>query len=1038
MAENSVLEISRRINADRDAVRAYVPPISPDKMRETPKLMGHAVAMGTEKSLAREFLSGIGILPKAVGQGFTMTMEGIQRFEDVFQATVLTGVGRIKIRDYPGYVKRVVNGETELPGSEFVRLMIGNDLWNDIKDVTIIPGWAKRITTPDVHLGKTAKNPPLLTLGGVLGAATELLVSPFTIASFLPKSFFMAMKGPMLFKNARLGIDPATSVFTWPLRSAAHHMIGRDDGLGALLMRFRDPQSVLPPKLFELLYGNASKLEAKGEDVVEALSTVSKRYNLNRDENAGLWRHLFDSDQALNQRQTDVLNEIKQSVIQPLYMDMKASRLHGYRYVDKAGNIRRQHWDPDKDLLRVFVGDVRQFKHVPIERGAPGMYAQSHVQSPWRFSVKNGVPKDNIPYDFKKLADNQLDVFMALESWAARNWRRTVLEEVSWIKGSRVNRGFAAVTRSGEKALKQRWGSYKAGVDARLANISDPIERELLGELSALGPARYRYLQGKMRDITGHRAGSMEIAFDNVMDRMFGNVEKMFDSLAQRSRIVAYFQRKAGGRVGAYGQPGMTRISALTGYLTQNIVIAALGANLGSAFRNTSQLLNTAAKEGVPDTIKGIFRLNGSGVLGATLKTARKEARFIAAFNRAHYNPDAWALGKASLLHKIMIPFNSTENLMRGIAGNIAGERWLAKFGRGRLFHQLSPREQEALVRFMRLEAADTNFIYGVAGRSHLMMNPVLRLGTTLQSYSWKQAEFIARMFATEGGAAVRLWGLNGMVMDLMDRGAGINPEQWIGWGFVPPNAGARVGSPFVQHAVSWLGAMSAAGRDDFETYDAEMRNLGGAMSGVFRELGFDGPEGPAIMNSIAMSGIMPFPVLAAAKSVRAIRGFMSGSLESQSGRTWIPVTRAEAIKSAFFTLHSQAEDARLRAMDRKLRGVVDRTMDHRVSKVVNALRGNSGDDVITAVSELYQPIRVGLPLSGVSPVPWGFLGDDRQFMPHPEMYERRLNNMLARRMLSGPLADMLRSGWTFEVLWAEYTKRAFDLIERGAIRGLQ
>lgn len=1057
--------------------RGAFPPTQVEDLQDAPRLLTDA-EVGEER---RKYLQGAlklaGVVAKPIGLGLSLSTRAIERLDDWTQITVATTFGRIPLKDYPRWMREVTHGQRTVTGSEWMRLMISQERWDAIKDTSLIPGWTKKLVVPDAYLGQVETHKPRVRLEDVANLGVELIVSPFAMLGFLPKSFFTATKvgkalaGPQIAKGVRLGVDPATSVVTLPLRKFAAAIFSRGP-LGALLMHWRDPTEIYTGPMRSQLIHDAEVLHGAAEDLAERIIPLARKHKrglirnrqgLNQRELAAVWDDIHLADQQLDARQTALRDALWTDVIEPFYQMLERN---GHAYVVKGG--KRRVWNPTpgarvrhKPYLREFVGAVHSWRFAAQVRRAPSFRRQMETELPW-------IGKQGLPYNPAHLQDFQKDPFHAVESWASTVMRKVVLEAQERVRYTLPNgrtrlrwspRGFLSLYRPPSRGRGYVEG-WEDAVDAwKTQPHWDPVVQAAEKELQGLGPHRWEYHKGKLRDVSGHRAGSLEIMFDNVMDRFVGSWDRWVQAgmagPGRKARVLRYIMARVGGRTGWFGNPRQTRLSSIAGLMTQNLIVATLGWNLGSAIKNVSQLLNTAASEGVPTTFRGVYRMalaghrlggkRGSRVLVAAggrseiLADIREDLRLRAAYRRITYD-DVWNLGVAGrsrFVDWMLTPFNAVENVMRGIAANVAGERMLRAKGvhTVKQWRALSRFEREQVIQFAREGAIDTNFLYGIAGRSHLMMHPVARAGFALQSYSWKEAEFIARSWARDGSAPIRLWAMHGWLLDMLDRAAGINAENWLGWGFLPPS-GFVPNSPIVSTIDHLMGAMQAAGLGDTTTLDLEVGRLRGGVREIFRMFGLDpnnAVETQAILGGMTTAGLIPVPVIAIAKSARALYAFQTGALESGSGRSWIPVTRADAIKSAFFTLHAQAEDRRLRSMERVLRGKVDRELDRRTQRFVDALGSQDGPAVLDAATRLYDTIEVSVPLQTG---PWGFVGDERQFWPHPEMIESRIRHAIARRVVSGPVLEMLDSGWAFEVLWAEYIKGALRAIELGGIRG--
>jgi len=1040
---------------DAKLIRESDPPVAvePGGMIDPPRKM-------TNQEIDEEgtnFLSGVaetvGLMGKGTVCALSFATDKIDRADSVFRATILTAVGRVPVADYPSYFRETLSGKRKISGDGFWEIALGQALSKQLDEIPILPGWTKRVVSPLPHLaGVDVRNEPVVSVGRVLGLGAEFFVSPFAVMGALPAKFFTASKVGRVMAKAHL--DPSTSLLTLPVRKFAQMATSSSTPWGAMLLQLRDPLDALGKhtKVVDSMVDAGLRLEDAGDQWGRTLVGIAERHiskasfiglggrpGLGQRELATVWDHLFFKDQSLSEAQRALVDDIMEKVLKPVHSrlqemgyasqrltQVKAPARHrgpGVEFEAVSAPVRGQvtvRWDPEKDLLRKFNPTPYNYRFPANAIGTKNIDERLGVNLHWR---RKG---EALPYEVTSLTEAQKNPLHSLEQWLTQAERKMILEErVKGTKGSLEATGLLSKFAPRDKG----------------GHLTDNMASNVNAELSAMNNAEWRYYINKLHDFTGNRAGKLELTIDNTMDRFFAEIDKGFDSVARKSRIFKYFYEKS-RKLDPRGFPAQNTTSAIASSMTAGTVIATLGLNLSSALKNTSQLLNTMAKEGIPGTIRGLYKMvDYWSDEGKALRDLRKSANFKSEFRKVIYD-DVWIhSGKRGVDGFLMWPFSTTEMWMRGIAFNVSVGRDLQRRGihSAAQLAGLHAREVASIVRFGRREAIDTNFLYGIAGRSHLMMNPLARVGFALQSYSWKQAEFIARTWKRDGGAFMRLVGLHGWAIDMADKMAGVNAENWLGWGFLPPNTLGR-GPAF--ETLTNLVHMSFASADG---NDAEFAKRADALRGHIREVfrTFGDPDDhvglQAALGAASLSGLLPVPMVGVARTFKVFNEFMTGERSSSSGRTWQRVGKGEALKSWFFTTHRQAEDARLRAMDSAVRRQVDSELDRRVRKYLKAIKGRDGDEVVAAAKELGSPVGLSLPLSGSSLVrflPSGFrLGDERSFWPHPEMIESRIKLRSKQLAVSRDVVEMIDSGWAGEVLWAEYSNRGLAELARGAIR---
>jgi hypothetical protein len=538
-----------------------------------------------------------------------------------------------------------------------------------------------------------------------------------------------------------------------------------------------------------------------------------------------------------------------------------------------------------------------------------------------------------------------------------------------------------------------------------------------------------------------------------IGEKFWHGVEQAIESNAQKGRIRSYFFNKTKKLVNpaiGYDFPAFTKPQRITHHLMSNMMIATLGANLSTAIKQTSQLINQASVKGIPVVWRGLYKMADVwSDEGKLLKELRREAGLGNTLKKIIYDFE-WQHTLEGTFHKVMFtPFNAMENLARGTSGVTAVGEFLAKEGIGNLadlrriidaggdLTKAQPIFWNRLMKAMCTESNDTNLLYGLAGRSSLLSSPLARMALALQSYSWKEAEFIARSFQRDGSALIRLMAMHGWAIGMADRIAGINAENWLGWGFLPPNSLGR--GPQVEFLKNFVQYLVAVGSDEDRAAATHVDAMRGNIREVFRMFG--NPDVPgeigAAINGAAMAGLLPIPIISIARTAKVANEFATGEREFSQGKTFKPVTRDEALKSWFFQTHSDHADQQLRTMSARARRVVRDTMDKRADALLRAMGKEDGDRVNELAAEFASPIEVGFGTS----VPRSLFfrdQDDLSFWPTPTMLMDRMRSRIRQRTVARPVLEMVDGDWAAHLLWAKYLDQAHSSLENGFIRGLK
>ena len=300
--------------AERDAMAASQPPLPVLGPVETGVAWGadeHAKAAGV--SLGRAL--------KTLVTPLTFTVEGLTRFEDTFQATVLTAFGRVPRREYPGMVHDILFKGRKIDGRTFTELAFGHSFAQQLERMSVIPGWTKKVAGAEGVM----MNRPRISFADVFGLAEEMFVSPFALVATMPKAALAATR-----------LDKAMDLMAWPmnqsLRLAGKAVFSPETTWGAFLLRLRDPHAVLPKDLADRLALDAKYIEDASVGWRKTLTTLYERHGLGvnlvgrlmgKSRNPGIrphmvYHHLFDKAQRLRPEEQAFAEDELNQVIHPL------------------------------------------------------------------------------------------------------------------------------------------------------------------------------------------------------------------------------------------------------------------------------------------------------------------------------------------------------------------------------------------------------------------------------------------------------------------------------------------------------------------------------------------------------------------------------------------------------------------------------------------------------------------------------------------------------------------------------------------------
>jgi len=995
--------------------RDMAAPSQPPAPVETQPELGFVIGADVQ---AESFVDKLKHAARVAAFPFTFTVEGLTRVEDTFQTGVLTALGRVPTDQFKQWTKEIWTGKRKVSGREFLELAFSREFRDSLDKIPVIPGWVKTVTTPEAELyGETI---PKFSVGHVADFLTEAVVSPFSMVAMAPRSLVAATK-----------LDKVTEVVTWPLampiRVMAKSIFSPETPWGFMIMRLRDPDAVLPPQVASALKLNSKALEEIAGAVREVELEIQKKHGMypglwarlagkrNPDINeARVYKHMWFRDHSLNPKEAAWLDDLG-TLLEKVQNDILA------RNPNVPGMDVIRNWVPKKDWLRPFI---------PVPKNKLLKAAEIGPSKTFRQRTTAGFPlrQGSLPFNPNELHPGNMDVMHSLDFFIGQVEKTAVLHDRDVGKG--VLSYFGAKMEKQSHRLNPTW-------------IKDAT------------PQQFAYWLEKTHQLTGHSQTKPHILMNQLADRMWDNVKTKIESVAQQHRITKWFVDRYG--LGPFGDPRIGRTTSITSAIVGRQMVAMLGGQLSSPIKNVSQLLNEGAISGVPAVWKGLYATVGhskkdfkmwKGMTDAEKKlvpisdvisATRRRVNYSAQFNKlAHDN--IWSATGSTFDNLLMGPFNFSESFVRGVSHNVYVAERLEKLGIKNLFdwEQLGGRQRQRIMQEGFLHSTVANFSFGVAGRSALMMHPALRIPMALQSYSWKQAEFAAKLFQTDGLAFTKLLALHGWMIESMYHAAGINAESWLGWGFAPPQGTLGQG-PGIEVMKDLTSYVLAVAEDDPGKADQYIDRLRGGMREFMRAFGDpDTARGlQAGLAAAATFGALPIPIVAVGKTSKAYNEFMTGQAESEAGRVWRPISREDALKSYFLQTHENVESQRLRVAERRVRAKMDGVMRHRVNKFIKALQGQDGDEVRNTGLELYDAIEFRIPLTP-NKIHGMFSHDVNKFRPTLRMVEDRVKNEIQRKQVGSGVREMLDSGWTFQVLSAMYVDNMMRDIEAGSTRRLQ
>ena len=399
---------------------------------------------------------------------------------------------------------------------------------------------------------------------------------------------------------------------------------------------------------------------------------------------------------------------------------------------------------------------------------------------------------------------------------------------------------------------------FKTPVGRNIKKVTNP-------EWVGLTGAQQRYLEQTMLRISGRPKGPIHDAFDESFGNMFHWINDHMEPAISR-RILRYynarpnptgklghFVRKGAIEVANFRLPEIDPMMKMTFMIQHNIIRAMLGGKVSTALANSAIVFNTAAAEGTPQMLKGIFRMHDR-----KWQKAIKEADLDIVWTQFN-ETNLWDKHIMGWLDdKMFKGFNFTEILGKGIAGQLAFERTMLKHVNpktGRRFAGIdewllhaTPDMRNNAMLAARWASIDQTHLYGMMGRAPAADSPFIRPFGTLLSFTTKQSEFLLRQMRRDPTGVIRYFALSGWLMNKLDDYIGADASPFVGLGFLPMTRSLDglpiIASPEVQTFLDMTSAMGLLARDDPRGAVTKLRsakvglmNLMGLPVGATRDL---------------------------------------------------------------------------------------------------------------------------------------------------------------------------------------------------------
>src|SRR3990172_9141474 len=992
--------------------------------------VGIAPESPLEKVIAVARHTGI---PQALG----LAAEGLARVDTAFRQGILVAGGAVPIEEFPSKFARALDGDFEMSNREFMELYLSKELMANMAGIEVVPHWAKVAMNALPWVANVDKREkPLVSIANVLDFSADIWATPFALMAGTPKAAGTALaKLPIWspLRSVTRGVDSlffnTASRLPNPIASLLIHTreplraLERHPEATAALQDARDllTKNIVAqaPTLHNIFFEDQKALGVVARSMrkytqVEERVAFSKLFGEKNFAHLGL--------PAATARTDALADELMSKVFTPL---MQRGQAMGY--VAKG-------WHPGEYLEAVLPSFV-DLKSIPQDimqswswktLGVLRSYVLSKKAQPGKAATigKLGLTENNID-----LVTASRDFVYAMERklvWNARHRSTTTTPRT--IKTGVIDEFGNPVTKT-ILATRSTWVSDGPLLKYKPRPTTIPTRQN--PNVRDWSLSERNYMKNFINEIQGHARGRETLIIGEMSRRFFTSLKEG----AERNRVLKYpwagIKRVLPAQ-GSYDFPEFSKPQYASRFFTHNVVRSVLWGNLGSAIKNTSQLLNTATVEGLPATLKGMFKMANGEYRALAGREVSNE------FKRLLSDETCQQLLGARLDNVMMGPFNFVENFARGTAFNVYLDDFMKQARIPSLSALKASTKYEEAVRYAVRGSHETNFVYGVLGRpASFLGSPMLRPVTTLLSYGPKQAEFYRRAFINDGSAVIRAIGLHGWAIDFANKQLGIAPESWLGWGFIPPSRSLEglplAASPQVNFALAIAEGLGAIASGHENEASAHFRRASGSVGQILdtapqlkaaisgqmapEEIlaqSFDNEALGVILGGAQALGWMPLPTVAIAKTMRSAVMFKTGVTPSQSGATWVPITRHDAVKSYFLQTTIQRSRAQLDNMTLKARARVDRELDARVGRYVSIVNkpGAEGDDILEAAAQLTAPIRISHGLVREPPA---------TFLPYPEQIETRITTQIANRSTNRDLLEMEEAGWLQDVYWAQY-----------------
>ena len=484
-----------------------------------------------------------------------------------------------------------------------------------------------------------------------------------------------------------------------------------------------------------------------------------------------------------------------------------------------------------------------------------------------------------------------------------------------------------------------------------------PISKVTNPEWIGLSGAQQRYFEQLMFRMSGKPNGPLHDAFDETMGNAFHWINEKMEPAISR-RILRYYAGKsvpnsalARGvknvaiEAANFRLPEIDPLMKLTFAVQHNIIRAMLGGKISTAIQNSAIVINSAAAEGTPAVIKGIFRMSDK-----KWQKAIKDSNLDIMWTQIN-ETTLFQKHIGSTMDEFMFSgFNFTEILGKGIAGQLVYERTMKKLVNaktGKPFKDITewlahaaPDQLASAMHSARWAAIDQTHLYGMLGRAPAADGPFIRPATTLLSFSAKQGEFLLRQMKRDPSGLVRYFATSGFLIKKMDDYLGVDATPFVGLGFLPMtktlDGFPLIASPEVQTFVDLLSSVSLLASDDPR---GAVTHLRGARNGL-----------------LAMAGV---PISAGRDWSEAWEEWNTGA-RPYGAEKFVESSKPEAIRRIAFSRSSIDRDrsnmnVSIASSTRRL----DFEMNLRAKAWADAVTGTSADAVNDASALMLRPIMI-------------------------------------------------------------------------------